>query len=351
MGVELPHSTVAVADGPAQRRDDAGNGVATKRCVGVEGRPPCGEAIAAVRTRCEPCAALHRKLKRQAYNRNNYRASQDARKQRRRDGYRAKQDNRDLELAILYAIWEIEREERAKARGSFSYSFTRYENLPHDLRQSPPPPTRFRGMCTQRRERIMGKVPLIKKHIRQRALVKEYKRRKALPPTGAPRDSVWGTLVDGVMYSTFALNEALDRRSPYDPPRRPPPLPWRWSAAAAGTTGTRPRLRTTARGSRSGAAKRTGRRRRGRPRLTEAAKLTRRIERAAALYVRVENGGQPYAAAWYDTHEGSTATPANAARAARREVAWLVKKYPPGTWSAPLPRVARGAPPPPPSAA
>ena len=311
---------------------------------GLRARPPCGEPIAAIRTRCEPCAALHRKLKRQAYNRANYLASQDARKERHRDGYRAKQDDRDLKLAILYAIWEIQNEERVKARNSFRYGFTPFERLPHDLRRFPPPPTRFRGMCTQRRDGIRAKVPVIKKYIRQVALVKEYKRRKALPPTGAPADSSWGTRIDGVVYCPFALDEALERRSIYDPPRpaprKPRPLPWRGSAAAAPSASSRPRPRTTVpRDRQRGTGQRTVRRRRGRPRLSETAKLRRRIERAVALYLRVENDGLSYADAWYDTHEGSTATPANAARAARRDLAWFAKKYPPDTWSAPLPRV------------
>ena len=208
--------------------------------MGVAGREPCGELIPAIRTRCEPCAALHRKLKRQGYNRANYLASQDTRKERRRDGYRQAQAKADRRIARRYAVWEIQEEEKAKERLSPFYGFGVPKKLPAALLPSELPSSVFRGVRAARRERIMALVPIIKAHIRQVALVKEYKREialskeyqrlKALTPTVAPIISSWGIRIDGVEYCRYALTEALGRRSFYDslpaPPTKPTPLPW-----------------------------------------------------------------------------------------------------------------------------
>lgn len=80
-------------------------------------------------------------------------------------------------------------------------------------------------------------------------------------------------------------------------------------------------------GSRRKNVKNSGARRRGRPRLTEAEKLKRRIDRAVSLFYRVEHEGKPHHAAWYDTHPKSTATRETATREAKRAIAWLVNTH------------------------
>ena len=251
-----------------------------KVCAGIEGRP-CGKEIPAIRTWCEECSAERRKLKRSGYNSNYYQANQESlvEKQRERNGM--VREREECEIVIKMAAW-IKREMDRKRDLEFGYD------------RPPTPasyPKAYQRLRPARRERIFARAD---------DLVMQELRR------GIERMNQHGRTLKHFSYRPPRLRDIL-----------PEPEP-----AAATVADGRNKTRIHSNKSRR-------RKKRGRPRLTEAEQLERRWRRASSLYTRVVLEEMQPHEAWYAVNPQSKMSRETATREARREITWLRRNYPP----------------------
>ena len=268
---DAARGTSAVADRPV------------KVCPGVEGRP-CGKEIPAIRTWCVECSAERRKLKRSGYSSDAYQADPEPRREKQRARYRLKREIEDCEVIIKMTAWikrDMDRERDLRA------GFTR------PLTPAPYPKAYLR-MRQPRRDRIYARA--------QDLVIQEILRAKE-------RMNKYGRIL---------------KHFPYRPPRLRDILPEPEPAAETTISGGQYKTRVY-RGKKRGRSKK----KRGRPRLTEEQKTARRLQRAVSLYIRVEQEEMPLDEAWYAVNPQSKASPENATREARRELAWLRREHPP----------------------
>ena len=261
--------TTAVADRPV------------KLCPGTEGSA-CGKEIPAIRTWCVECSAERRKLKRSGYNSDAYRADPEPRRERQRERYWLKREREDCEIIIKMAAW-IKREMDRKRDLKFGYDH-------------PPTPA-----------------PLPKAYVRLR-------------PPRCSRILARGQ--DLVIQEILRAKERMKKHGrplkhfPYRPPRLRDILP---QPEPADTTLSGGQYKTRIY---RGKKQRGPKRKRGRPRLTEAQKYERDWRRACSLYFRVVQEQMPPDEAWYAVNPQSKANRETATRETQRLIAWLNRECP-----------------------